>query len=105
MSLATKNVATATLSAAGAATTGAYFKGDFNAHAVATGFTGTIDIERSFDDGATWAPLSKDLSGAPNSFTNSFSVSLHESEDGVMYRIATPTRTAGSVAARLSQPI
>jgi hypothetical protein len=99
---AVKNVQTKNVAALNDATTGAYFKGDFNAHCTGT-FTASLVIERSFDDGTNWAALSKDLSGTANSFTAPFSVSLHEVEDGVMYRIRCSAYTSGTPALRLSQ--
>lgn len=105
MTLANKNVVTANLAAVNAATAGGYFKGPFNVSGNANAFTGAAQIERSFDDGTNWVALSKDLSGTPNSFTASFSIALFEIEDGVMYRVKTPTRTAGSIDLRLGQNI
>lgn len=97
-----KNVVSGTLAAAATPGTAGNFRGDFNLHVVATGFTGTFHIERNIG-GAGFVPLAKDTSGAANSYTGSLSLQMHESESAVSYRVVCDTRSAGSIAYRISQ--
>lgn len=70
------------------------------------GGTGTVQIERSFDGGTTWIPLSKDYSGAIASYnvTAAAPVSLiaDEPESGVLYRLNCTAWTS-AVSYRISR--
>jgi hypothetical protein len=66
-------------------------------------FTGTIDLERSFDDGSTWLKCSRDSAGTSASFTAAASVVVEEPEAGVLYRLNCTAYTSGTINYRLSQ--
>lgn len=63
---------------------------------------GVMTLVRSFDGGATWSPLT--ANGQPvGSWAASASEHFNETEVGVEYALQMTNRTAGSVAARMSQ--
>lgn len=66
-------------------------------------FVATVRLERSFDGGATWIPVSKDSSGADASFTAPCGVTGAEPEDGVLYRANCTAFTSGTINYRVSQ--
>ena len=73
----------------------------FNASLWGT-FSATVQIERSFDGGTTWLPLTADAI-AIEKFTAPCSESLQEDEAGVLYRFNCTAYTSGTVNYRLSQ--
>jgi len=66
-------------------------------------FTGTIDLERSFDDGSTWLKCSRDSAGTTASFTVAASVVVEEPEAGVLYRLNATALSSGTANYRISQ--
>ena len=65
-------------------------------------FAATIVLQRSFDGGTTWLPVTMDAYGAVASFTAPASMSVMEPEPGVLYRLNC-TWTSGTAYYRLSQ--
>jgi hypothetical protein len=77
-------------------------RGSLNASA--SGGAGTVQIERSFDGGATWHTVyiaTTLLSWALNG--NAASIVLNEPEDQVKYRWNCTAYTSGSLVCRLGQ--
>jgi hypothetical protein len=66
-------------------------------------FVGTIDLERSFDDGSTWLKCSRDSAGTAASFTAAASVVVEEPEAGVLYRLNATALSSGTANYRISQ--
>lgn len=65
-------------------------------------FTGlSLRVERSFDNGTTWLPLTN--AGASIAYTGAASEVWDAPEDGVLYRINVTAIASGAVNARLSQ--
>lgn len=65
-------------------------------------FSATAQLERSFDGGSTWLPVSRDIVGAAAVFTAAFSLQVRETEAGVLYRINCTAYTSGTINYRLS---
>lgn len=65
-------------------------------------FSGTVQVERSFDGGTTWLPLSRDVVGSAASFTAPFSLQVRETESGVLYRLNCTAYSSGPISYRLS---
>ena len=78
------------------------FKGEFNVDIDGT-FSGTVVLERSFDNGITWNPASRDSAGVAAAFTVPASVVADEPEAGVLYRFQCTAYTSGSIICRASQ--
>jgi hypothetical protein len=76
--------------------------GDFNVAVWGT-FTGTVQVERSFDNGTTWIALARDGTGAVASFTAPATLVGTEPERGCLYRFSCTAFTSGSINYRLSQ--
>jgi hypothetical protein len=66
-------------------------------------FVATGRLERSFDGGTTWIPVSKDSSGADASFTAPCGITGYEPEDGVLYSFNCSAYTSGTMNVRISQ--
>lgn len=64
-------------------------------------FVGTVVVERSFDDGTTYVPLT--ALGSAISFTTPCSETFEECENGVRYRVNCTAFTSGTITYRLSQ--
>jgi hypothetical protein len=64
-------------------------------------FVGTVIVDRSFDGGTTWLPLT--ALGTSISFTAPCSEVFEEPEDGVIYRVRCSAYTSGTINYRLSQ--
>ncbi len=102
------SVITGTLSATGV-TPWVQVTGFYNVQLTGT-WAGTAVIERSFDNGVTSSAISKDASGAPNSFTANMSLAVFEPENSdsitkkpnVLVRVNW-TRTSGSLNYRIGQ--
>lgn len=75
--------------------------GGFNLAVYGT-FVGTVVLEKSFDDGTTWLPVSKDSTGAAMSFTSAACLSGYEYESGVTYRFRCSAYTSGTINTRIS---
>lgn len=65
----------------------------FNVSLDFNGGTATVDLERSFDDGATWETR--------QSFSADTSTAIFEPETGVKYRLNCSAFTSGPVAYRI----
>lgn len=65
-------------------------------------FSGTVQIERSFDGGSTWFVLDKDTSGTDLTFTAPQSVVIDEPENGVLYAVNCTNYVSGTINFRLS---
>lgn len=64
-------------------------------------FVATVQLERSFDGGTTWLPLT--ALGSSLAFTAPCSEVFEETEEGVAYRLNCTAFTSGTVNYRLSQ--
>lgn len=64
-------------------------------------FVGTAILQRSFDDGVTWASVT-DAQGNVASWTANMNSAWFDPEDGVQYRWNV-TRSSGTLYARISQ--
>jgi hypothetical protein len=74
---------------------------EFNVSARGT-FVGTIRLERTFDGGTNWHPLT--VGGSPiMTFTAPFSEGWEEIENGVLYRLNCTAYTSGTITYRISQ--
>jgi hypothetical protein len=81
----------------------AVFYGSFNISLWGT-FVGTVRLERSFDGGTTWLPLSVDLAGTNLQWTQPYSgYPWAEVEHTVPYRLNCTAYTSGTVNYRMSQ--
>lgn len=65
-------------------------------------FVGTVQLERSFDNGTTWLPLTAGGTQIEK-FTAPASESVDEFEVGVLYRLNCTAYTSGTINYRLSQ--
>lgn len=65
-------------------------------------FVATVAVERSFDGGTTWVPVSRDMIGTATAFTVPASVQITETESGVLYRLNLSAYTSGTANVRLS---
>lgn len=71
------------------------------------GGNAVVEIQRSFDKGATWYPISRDSEGNPASYnpnTLGFNGFIDEPEFGILYRLACITYTSGTVTYRIGGP-
>jgi hypothetical protein len=94
-----RNVMAGTLASAGASAP-IRVRGDFNFSLSGT-FAATCELDRSFDNGTTFLPLTA-LGNAMN-WTGPATEVLSEPEAGVLYRVNCPTLTSGTVSYRVSQ--
>lgn len=95
--VAALDFSTATVAASGAV----QLRGMFNL-SVWGSFTGlALQVERSFDGGATWLPLTR--AGVPVVFDGPASEVGEAPEDGVLYRVNVTAIASGTVNARLSR--
>jgi hypothetical protein len=65
-------------------------------------FVATVQLERSFDNGTTWLPLTANGTQVMK-WTAPASESTGETEAGVLYRLNCTAYTSGTVNYRLSQ--
>lgn len=72
----------------------------FNASLWGT-FVGTVRLARSFDNGATFLPLT--ALGTAISFTGPCTETFEEYEEGVLYRWECTSYTSGTINYRISQ--
>jgi hypothetical protein len=73
----------------------------FNASIWGT-FVGTVQLQRSFDSGTTWLPLTSNGTQL-ETFTAPASEQWQEDESGVLYRLICTAYTSGTVNYRISQ--
>ena len=66
-------------------------------------FVATLVLEKSFDGGANYVPISKDSSGNANSYTAPCAVGIYEPEHNVLYRWNCTAFTSGTINYRISQ--
>lgn len=93
---ATLHKTTASLGAAGAASSPVYVQGWFN-FSVSGTFSATVSLQRSFDNGTTWVTV--------QSYTSPTEDVGYEPESGVCYRAAilAGDYTSGTATVRISQ--
>ncbi|CAN5317612.1 hypothetical protein BH11PSE5_BH11PSE5_20700 [soil metagenome] len=72
----------------------------FNASLWGT-FLGTVRLARSFDNGATFLPLT--ALGTAINFTGPCTETFEEYEDGIIYRWECTSYTSGTINYRISQ--
>jgi hypothetical protein len=65
-------------------------------------FSGTIQLERSFDGGHTWIPCFAWWGGSQLKWTTEMSTVLMEPEKGVLYRLNCVAYTSGTMNYRIS---
>lgn len=63
-------------------------------------FVGTVRVERTFDNGTTWLPMT--ALGSAINFTGPASEVFDEGEAGVQYRLNCTAFTSGTINYRLS---
>lgn len=68
-------------------------------------FSGTAQLQKSYDNGTNWIPYGADDTGAINSVTAPVAFRVIESELGVIYRVACTAYVSGTVSYRLSASI
>lgn len=78
------------------------FSGGFNLTIWGT-FTGTVGLQRSFDEGATWHNVARDVYGNATAFSAPVSIGVFEPENGVRYRLNCTAYSSGTIGYRLSQ--
>lgn len=93
-------VFTAAVVATGGTVLGVWL-GYFNLFVYGT-FSGTVQLEKSFDGGTTWIPASLDTAGDPASYTTPCTVTGFECEKGMYYRINCTAFTSGTINIRMS---
>ena len=65
-------------------------------------FVGVVQLERSFDGGAIWSAVSRDIVGSAAQFNVPFSLQIRETEAGVLYRVSCISFSSGTINYRLS---
>ena len=68
-----------------------------------TTFSGTVQLERSFDGGATFVPVSEDTTGTAASYTAAFNGQIYEAEHQIFYRWNCTAYSSGNINYRISQ--
>lgn len=66
-------------------------------------FTGSIRLERSFDGGGNWVPVSCTQTGSDAAYTAPMSLSFQEIEDGMLYRLNATALSVGTANYRIAQ--
>lgn len=89
------------ISAAGATGSPVSIQGTFNL-TVSGSFVATAVCERSYDGGASWAPLAYP-DGSPIVIGGPLSLAFEEPQRNVLYRMRALTWTAGELAWRFSR--
>jgi len=77
--------------------------GNFNVTLGGT-WAGSVQVERSFDDGATWTVVAVDGAGNPAIYTSPISLVGQEIEVGADYRLNCTVFTSGTVRYRIAVP-
>lgn len=75
--------------------------GVFNVAITGT-FSATLQLERSFDGGTTWVPLSGSVVGTTVTFTAPTTFQLQEPERAVFYRVNCTVFVSGPANVRIS---
>jgi hypothetical protein len=65
-------------------------------------FVGTVKIECSYDNKATWLPISKNTNGDEAAFNAPFNLSFDEPERDVFYRLNCTAYVSGTINYRIS---
>jgi hypothetical protein len=65
-------------------------------------FVATVQLERSFDGGVTYAPISGATLGTTATFTGPTTLVGVETERGVLYRVNCTAYTSGTANVRIS---
>ena len=65
---------------------------------------GTVQLQRSYDDGTTVETLSKNADGDDAEYTSNMSGTLDETSGGVLYRFECTAYTSGNIVCRLGDP-
>lgn len=86
----------------GAQTVVPVFIGAFNVAIWGT-FVATVGLEKSFDGGTTWLPVSRDAAGTAATWTAPANIVVTEPEADVQYRLNCSAYTSGTVNYRISQ--
>lgn len=76
--------------------------GSFNISLWGT-FSATAQLQRSFDGGTTWLPVSSDAAGDTLQWSVPFSGTWTEVEKVVLYRLACTAYVSGTINYRISQ--
>lgn len=71
-------------------------------------FSGTVQVEKSYDGGTTWITVARDVAGTPASYVLAFTaasinLTLCEVEPSVCWRLRCTAFTSGTLNYRLSQ--
>lgn len=74
-----------------------------NGDGTADTYSGTVELERSFDGGTTWLAVAEDGTGTPASYTTIVSLVGKETESAVLYRVNCTAYSSGTINYRLSQ--
>lgn len=85
---------------------GVEIRGAFNMEI--RGGVGTVQLEKSYDEGAAWAVVSKDVDGNAASYAitaspGAVNLMVEEPEPGVQYRFNCTAYTSGTISCRLSR--
>lgn len=99
---AASSIVTAAFTGTGVSDSAAFFVGGINVVVWGT-FSGAVQIERSFDGGATWLVLDQDLTGTDLTFTAPRGCIVEEVESAVLYRANCTTLASGTLNVRLRQ--
>ena len=75
--------------------------GVFNVAITGT-FSATVQLERSFDGGVNWAPLSGSTIGTTVTFTTPTTFVGNETERGVLYQVNCTVWASGTANVRIS---
>ena len=67
------------------------------------GASAFIDLERSFDNGASWHVASKDSVPNPATYTDDINGVIEEYEADVLYRFNCTSYTSGTINYRISR--
>ena len=67
-------------------------------------FVATVQVQKSFDGGATWFVVSRDSAGALAEYTSpGFNGTIIEPESQILYRLECTAFTSGTVVYRISR--
>ena len=67
------------------------------------GAVASVDLEKSFDDGASWHVASKDSVPNPATYAVDINGVIEEPEKGVLYRFNCTAYSSGSINYRISR--
>lgn len=65
-------------------------------------FSGSVQLERTFDAGSNWLPVAEDPTGTKAAYTTPVSVEVYEPEAGVFYRLNCTAYVSGTINYRIS---